>query len=231
MGIVGNFNAFVNPQEKLSTFTIELTSITDEDLKDAKTIDEVLPEFLKFIEGSILVAHNAQFDLGHLYEKMEQLGLKKKTYPTIDTINIARYFYSDKIKRFNLRAVARHFKVKLEQHHRAEFDARATGEIFIEMLSDLYKKDVKLHSDINKLIDLDEAWKCGFTNHVVLLAKDQEGLKNLYKLISETLTTYFHGVPRLTKRTLNKFRKGLLVGSACYKGDVFEKALYIQMRN
>lgn len=226
MGIVGNFNAFVNPQEKLSRFTTELTSITDDDLQDEKTIDEVLPEFLKFIEGSILVAHNALFDLGHLYEKTKQLELEKKTYPTIDTINIARYFYSDKIKRFNLRAVARHFKVKLEQHHRAEFDARATGEIFIKMLADLYKKDVKLHSDINKLIDLDEAWKCGFTNHVVILAKDQEGLKNLYKLISETLTKYFHQVPRLTKRTLNKFRKGLLVGSACYKGNVFEKALY-----
>lgn len=226
MVVVEEFNAFVNPEQKLSSFTKELTSITDEDLIDAKTIDEVLKEFIKFIEGTILVAHNAKFDLGFLLEKSKNLGLEEKAYPTIDTINIARYFYSDKIKRFNLNSVARFFKVKLEQHHRAEFDARATGEIFIKMLLDLYKKDIKLHSDINKLIDLDEAWKCGFTNHVTILAKNQEGYKNLFKLVSETLTDYYFNGPRLTKRTLTKYKSGLLVGSACYKGDVFEKALY-----
>lgn len=225
MVVVDEFNAFVNPLQKLSEFTIKLTSIKDEDLIDAKTIDKVLPEFIKFIDNSILVAHNAKFDLGFLYENSKNIGLDKRVYPTIDTINIARYFYSDKIKRFNLNSVARFFKVKLEQHHRAEFDARATGEIFIKMLLDLYKKDIKLHSDINKLINLDEAWKCGFTNHVTILVKNQEGYKNLFKLISETLTDYYHNGPRLTKKTLTKYRNGLLIGSACYKGNVFEKAL------
>ncbi len=226
MNIVDQFNAFVNPEQKLSEFTIELTSITDEMLAAARTIEEVLPEFLEFIEGSILVAHNVKFDLGFLYEKTRSLGLEEKEYPAIDTINIARYFYSNQIKRFNLKSVARLFQVKLEQHHRAEHDARATGEIFLRMLVDLYKKDVVLHSDLNKLIDLNEAWKCGFTNHIVVLAQNQEGYKNLFKLVSETLTNYYYDGPRLTKGTLNKYRKGLLVGSACYKGDVFEKALY-----
>jgi len=138
------------------------------------------PEFLEFIEGSILVAHNVKFDLGFLYEKTRSLGLEEKEYPAIDTINIARYFYSNQIKRFNLKSVARLFQVKLEQHHRAEHDARATGEIFLRMLVDLYKKDVVLHSDLNKLIDLNEAWKCGFTNHIVVLAQNQEGYKNLF---------------------------------------------------
>ncbi len=224
--ITSQFSMFVNPEEKLSQFISDFTSITDEDLQDAQTIDEVLPQFIDFIGDSILVAHNAKFDLGHLYYKMKELGLGERRYPAIDTMNIAKYFYSDKIKRFNLRNVARLFKVKLEQHHRAEFDARATGEIFINMLTDLYKKDVKIHSDLNKLIDLDEVYKHAITNHVVVLAKNQVGYKNLFKLISEALTDTLVGNPRLTKKTLNKYKEGLLVGSACYKGRVFESALY-----
>ncbi|NLN50266.1 MAG: PolC-type DNA polymerase III [Acholeplasmataceae bacterium] len=224
--IVDEFNAFVNPEEKLSHFTTELTSITDADLKDAETIEQVLPRFLTFIEGSILVAHNAAFDIGHLYQKIADLNLGSKRYPTIDTINIARYFYSDEIKRFNLRAVARFFKVRLEQHHRAEYDAKATAEIFLKMLDDLLKLGIKLHSDINRLVDLEKAWKCGFTSHLNLLVATQEGYKNLAKLVSETLTDYFHDGPRLTKKTLEKYREGLLIGSGCYKGEVFEAALY-----
>lgn len=225
MVIVDEFNSFVNPQEKLSEFTKKLTSIADEDLENALTIEEVLPAFRDFIEGSILVAHNAKFDLGFLYEKSKILGLEEKVYPAIDTINIARYFYSDEIKRFNLNSVAKFFKVKLEQHHRAVFDARATAEVFIKMLYDLFKKDVKVHSDLNKLIDINEAWKHGFPNHVTILAENQKGYKNLFKLVSETLTNYYHDSPRLTKNILNKYKEGLLVGSACYKGNVFLSAL------
>lgn len=226
MNIVGQFNSYVNPEEKLSHFTKELTSITDEDLANAPKIEEIFPDFLNFIEGSILVAHNASFDMGHLYEKAKDLGINVTRYPVIDTINIARYFYSDELKRFNLRAVAKHFKVKLMQHHRAEHDAQATAEVFIKMLSDLYRRGVKYHSDINKLIDLNEAWKHGFSNHVVIIAQNQKGYKNLFKLMSQALTDNFHNEPRLTKENLYKHREGLLVGSACYNGSVFEAALY-----
>ena len=155
----------------MSYFTTELTTITDNDLKDAETIDKVLPKFLEFIDGSILVAHNATFDLGHIYQKMADLGLGSNRYPAIDTMNIAKYYYSDSLKRFNLKAVAKQFKVKLDQHHRAAADAYATAEIFVQMLSDLLKNDINLHSDINKKIDLNTAWKCDFPTHLTLLVK------------------------------------------------------------
>ncbi len=223
--IVESFNAFVNPEEKLNEFTKELTGITDEDLKDAQKVDKVLPRFIDFIEGSILVAHNASFDLSHLYQKIIDLGLPFKKYPSIDTIGISRYFYDD-LTRHNLKAVARYFKVKLTDHHRAHADAQATAEIFLKMLGDLFSKGIYNHKDINKTIDEKKAYKCGFPNHVTILAQTQEGYKNLFKLVSETLTDYFFEGPRLTKKTLDKYRKGLLVGSSCYKGEVFEAALY-----
>ena len=223
--IIDRFNMFVNPEEKLSNFTTELTSITDDDLKDAETIDTALPKFIDFIKDSILVAHNASFDLSHLYQKMIDLNIPLVKYPSIDTIAIARYYY-DELKRFNLKAVSRYFKVKLDQHHRAEADAQATAEIFLKMLGDLFEKGIYNHQDINKDIDYEKAYKCGFPNHVTILAKTQAGYKNLFKLISEALTDYFHEGPRLTKTTLEKYREGLLVGSSCYKGAVFEAALY-----
>ncbi|MFA5720524.1 MAG: exonuclease domain-containing protein, partial [Acholeplasmataceae bacterium] len=223
--VVDRFNMFVNPEEKLSNFTKELTSISDEDLVDAETIDTALPKFIDFIGSSILVAHNASFDLSHLYQKMIDLGLPLIKYPSIDTIALARYFYDD-LNRFNLKAVARYFKVKLEQHHRAEADSQATAEIFLKMLGDLFEKGIYNHLDINKNIDYKKAYKCGFPNHVTILTQTQEGYKNLFKLVSEALTDYFHDGPRLTKTTLEKYRQGLLVGSSCYKGEVFEAALY-----
>lgn len=223
--IIDRFNVFVNPEEKLSAFTTELTTITDADLENAETIEKVLPQFLEFIGSAILVAHNAAFDLSHLYQKMIDIGLPLVKYPSIDTIALARYYYED-LKRFNLKAVARHFKVRLEQHHRAEADAQATAEIFLKMLGDLFEKGIYNHQDINKDIDLKTAYKCGFPNHVTILAQNQAGYKNLFKLVSETLTEYFHNGPKLTKTTLEKYRQGLLVGSSCYKGEVFEAALY-----
>ncbi|MDD4468798.1 MAG: PolC-type DNA polymerase III [Acholeplasmataceae bacterium] len=225
MAITSEFNSFVNPEQKLSYFTTELTTITDADLKDAKTIDQVLPEFLDFIEGSILVAHNATFDLGHIYQKMADLGFEVKRYPAIDTMNLAKYYYSDSLKRFNLKAVAKQFKVKLDQHHRATADAYATAEIFVQMLTDLLKKNISLHSDINKEIDLEVAWKCDFPSHLILLAKNKIGYKNLFKIVSDTLTDHFSGSPILLKSTLDKYREGILIGSGCVNGLVFEAAL------
>ncbi len=225
MTITNEFNSFVNPEQKLSYFTTELTTITDNDLKDAETIDKVLPKFLEFIDGSILVAHNATFDLGHIYQKMADLGLGSNRYPAIDTMNIAKYYYSDSLKRFNLKAVAKQFKVKLDQHHRAAADAYATAEIFVQMLSDLLKNDINLHSDINKKIDLNTAWKCDFPTHLTLLVKNKVGYKNLFRIVSDSLTDHFSGSPILVKSVLDKYREGLLVGSGCVNGQVFEAAL------
>ncbi len=222
MTIVDRFSTFVNPEEKLSEFTKSLTTIEDKDLVSAPKIAEVLPEFIDFIGDSILVAHNALFDLRHLYENMKKLNITR-TFSAIDTLNLARYHYPE-LKRFNLRAVSKYFKVDLKRHHRADSDSEATAEVFVKMLSDRLKHISNL-DELNKEIDLNEAHKHIFPNHIVLLAKNQVGYKNLLKIVSETLTTHFHEIPRLTRRTLEKYKEGILIGSACYNGRVFEAAL------
>ncbi|MCK9289293.1 MAG: PolC-type DNA polymerase III [Acholeplasmataceae bacterium] len=222
MTVADRFTTFVNPEEKLTDFTTSLTSITDDDLKSAPKIEEVLPQFIDFIGDAILVAHNASFDLKHLNENMRTLKLEK-TFPAIDTLNMAKYHYPA-LKRHNLKAVSKYFKVELTRHHRAENDSEATAEIFLKMLQDRLKKVTHL-DQLNKEIDLNEAHKHVYAKRVILIAKNQVGYKNLFKIISDSLTASFSDIPRLTRRTLEKYREGILVGSGGYAGMVFEAAL------
>lgn len=219
------FQIFVNPGEELSTFTTELTDITDEMLKDAPTIKEALPQFLDFAKDAILVAHNATFDIGHIEENAKALHLPFDASKVIDTLNAARYFYHDKMKRFNLKAVASYFKVKQEQHHRADDDAFVTANIWKLMLIDLQKFKIKTYQDINSAIDVKEAWKHPRPYHMNILVQNQTGYKNLFKIMSDALTDHFSRGPRVTKSVLQKNRQGLLVGSGCANGNVFEAAL------
>ncbi|MGE4320648.1 MAG: PolC-type DNA polymerase III [Acholeplasmataceae bacterium] len=223
--ILESFQLFVNPNEPLSTFTTELTDITDEMLKDAPIIDEALPEFLAFAKDAILVAHNALFDVGHIRENARKLDLYFNDSKVIDTLSLARYFYSDQLNRFNLKAVAKFFKVKQEQHHRAEDDAQVTAQIWQLMLHDLSKLNIKQYQDINKAIDVKEAWKHVMPYHLNVLAQTQEGYKNLFKVVSDALTDHFYKGPRTLKSILDKHREGLLIGSGCANGNVFEAAL------
>ncbi len=223
--IIERFQIFVNPGEALSTFTTELTDITDEMLENAPSIEEALPQFLAFAKGSILVAHNAMFDVGHIEENAKALGLSFDQSKVIDTLNAARYFYSDQLKRFNLKAVASYFKVKQEQHHRADDDALVTANIWMLMLIDLQKFKIKTYQDINNAIDPKEAWQHPMPYHVNILVQNQVGYKNLFKVMSDALTDHFSKGPRVLKSVLDKNRQGLLIGSGCANGDVFEAAL------
>lgn len=223
--ITEKYQTFINPVEPLSSFTTELTDITDEMLENAPTIDQALPEFLKFIESGVLVAHNALFDVGHIKENARALNLSFDDSLVIDTLNLARYFYNDSLKRFNLKALARQFKVKQEQHHRAEDDASVTAQIWLSMLNDLLKMNIKHYHEINQAIDEKESWKHIRPYHINVLTQNQDGYKNLFRVISDALTTHFYGGPRTLKSVLEKYREGLLVGSGCSNGDVFEAAL------
>ncbi len=219
------YQTFVNPIEPLSTFTTQLTDITDEMLETAPTIDQVLPGFLKFIEGGVLVAHNALFDVGFIKENAKELSLEFDDSLVIDTLNMARYFYNEQLKRFNLKALAKFFKVKQEQHHRAEDDAYVTAQIWLSMLNDLFKQNIKQFNEINETIDEKESWKHIRPYHINILTKTQVGYKNLFRVISDALTTHFYHGPRTLMSVLSKFREGLLIGSGCSNGNVFEAAL------
>ena len=221
---IAKFETFINPERKLSELTKELTSITDEDVNKAPKIEEKMQEFLDFIDGCILVAHNASFDMAHIYENMRRLKIEK-TFPVIDTLQLARSFYYKELKRFNLKACAKFFKVKQDHHHRATDDTRVTAEVFMHMLNDLFKRGIYDYKDINNSYDKEESWKHVIPSHINLLVKNQTGLKNLYKIVSDSLTVHFYGEGRLLKSVLDKYREGILVGSGCVNGEIFETAL------
>jgi len=224
--VVDQFNSFVNPLMHIPQKVQNLTSITDETVKEAETIDVVLPKFLEFIGDSILVAHNATFDVSHIYENMKNLGIKRdKPFDVIDTLQIARNFYADELKRFNLAAMAKLFKVNQEHHHLADDDTRVTAECFIKMLDYFYQHDIYNYNELNKKINPKEMYKHVIPSHINILVKNQVGYKNMFKVLSDSLTTHFFNESRVLKSVLESLHDGILVGSGCYNGEVYELAL------
>ena len=221
---IDEFSTFVCPSRKISKVITNVTEITNDDLANAPTIEEVLPAFAEFIEGAILVAHNALFDMGHLYYQLKKLGLYKHDYPCIDTLQMAKAMYSNILKRFNLKDVAKGLKVDLEQQHRALHDAHSTSNVFMKMLGDLHERCIYNYKDINTITNVNEAFKYMIPSHINILVKNREGLKNFYKIISDSHTTHFHKEARILKSVLTKYRDGLLVGSGCYNGEIFKMA-------
>lgn len=224
-GIIETFERFVNPERPISEKITALTTITDEMVMDAPTIKEVLPEFMDFCKGSILVAHNAKFDVGFIYANIKRLNLNYEMLPAIDTLNLFRAGYYKDVKKFNLKVLAKYFKVKQEQHHRAIDDTRVTALCFIGMLNDLYNKGITNYKDINSIINPDEHYKHIIPSHINILAKNPVGYKNMYKLVSDSLTNHFYVDARALKSIIMTFREGLLLGSGCSNGEVFELAL------
>ena len=222
--IIEEFSSFVKPKNAITEFITNLTSITNDDVRVADPIEVVLPKFKAFFEGCILVAHNATFDNSHIYANLRKLNLYDGPLKSIDTLQLARARYSHKLKTFNLKAVSKYFDVELEQHHRAIYDTRATAYVFIKMLSDLFDVGIYDYDQINQTIDPQELYKLNFPNHFSILVKDLVGKKNLYKIISDSHTVHFHRVPRILKSFLNEHREGLLIGSGCINGEVFETA-------
>lgn len=223
-GIIETFECFVNPHVSLSEKIVSLTSITDADLKDAESIETVLPRFLDFCKGSILVAHNASFDVSMIYANAKRLGIECEDFPVIDTLNLFRAGYYDKVKAFNLKQLSSYFKVKQEHHHRATDDTRVTALCFVGMLEDLYKRGITNYQDINSLINPEEHFKHIIPATITLLAKNSVGYKNLIKLTSDALTTHLASQAVALRSKIEELREGLLVGSGCDDGNVFEFA-------
>lgn len=222
--IIDRFSTFANPHRNLSKKIVELTHITDEMLKDAPEVDDVVADFLEFIEGSVLVAHNARFDMGFLQEAVKRIGQKPVKNPVIDTLELARMLFPD-MRNHRLNTLADKLGIRLEQHHRAIYDAETTGHILWKML--IMANEQKEITHLNQLNESRGERDLLRTRpfHAILLVQNQEGMKNLYKLISMSHLKYFYRVPRIPRSELIKHRQGLLVGSACERGELFEAAL------
>lgn len=223
--IIDEFSSFVKPNTKISAFTTELTSITQDDVRNADHIEVVLPKFYDFIKGSILVAHNATFDNSHIYANLRRLGLFENFLPTIDTLQLFRLRYGKGLKKFGLDAMVKYFDIVLVQHHRAVHDAKATALCFIAMLNDLLDNNIKNYNMINSTINENEAYKFGRPSHLTILTVNEVGKKNMYKIVSDAHTVHFYNKDaRILKSYLQKHREGLLIGSACINSDVFDTA-------
>ncbi len=220
--VIEQFDEFIDPGHPLSEFTTQLTGITDDMVRGSKPLEQVLKEFQAFCEGSILVAHNATFDVGFMNMNYQRHHLPVIKQPVIDTLEFARNLYPE-FKRHGLGPLTKRFQVSLESHHLANFDAEATGRLLFIFLNDAKEKfGIELLSDLNtKVVDAD-SYKRARVKHATIYAKTQDGLKNLFKLISYSNVNYFSGVPRIPKSVLEAHREGLIIGSACSEGEVFE---------
>ncbi|HEY4553171.1 MAG TPA: PolC-type DNA polymerase III [Bacillaceae bacterium] len=219
--IIDRFERFANPHHPLSSTTIELTGITDDMVKDAPEVSEVLQDFHEWMGDSILVAHNASFDMGFLNTGCQKIGIGKIKNPVIDTLELGRFLYPE-FKNHRLNTLAKKFDIELTQHHRAIYDAEATGYLLAKMLKDAKEKDILYHDQLNDNMGKGDAYKRARPYHCTLLAQNETGLKNLFKLVSYSHLNYFYRVPRIPRSLLEKYREGLLVGSGCDKGEVFE---------
>ena len=220
--IVAEFDEFINPGHPLSAFTTELTGITDEHVKNAKPLVQVLKEFQEFCKDTVLVAHNATFDVGFMNANYERHGLPKITQPVIDTLEFARNLYPE-YKRHGLGPLTKRFGVALEHHHMANYDAEATGRLLFIFIKEVAEKHGV--TDLARLnLDLisPDSYKKARVKHATIYVKNQVGLKNIFKLVSLSNTQYFEGVPRIPRTVLDAHREGLILGSACTEGEVFD---------
>ena len=206
-------------------FEIEkLTGINDNMVLDAPKIDRVLPEFLEFCRGAVMVAHNAGFDISFIKENARQQGLEFN--PTVlDTVSLARVLLPN-LNRFKLDTVAKELKINLANHHRAVDDAGATAEIFVRFIKMLKERDIFDLSQLNELSRMTvEMIRKMPTYHIIIIAKNDVGRVNLYRLVSESNLTYFARRPRIPKSLLSQYREGLIIGSACEAGELYQALL------
>ena len=222
--ITDRFSAFVNPDVPIPFEIEKLTGINDDMVVGAPQIDVVLPQFLEFCRDCVLVAHNATFDMSFIIENAEKLGYETD-FTYVDTVPIARILLPNQAKH-TLDAVAKSLGVSLENHHRAVDDAEATAQIFVKMLPMLRENGTENLTQLNELgASSEELVKKLPTYHGIILAKNDLGRINLYRLVSASHLTYFHRQPRIPKSLIMKYREGLILGSACEAGELYQAIL------
>ena len=222
--ITDRFSTFVNPEVPIPFRIEELTSIKDDMVIDAPKIEEILPEFMKFCEGAIMVAHNADFDMSFIKKNCELQGITRE-FTIVDTVALARILLPN-LNRFKLDTVAKALNVSLDNHHRAVDDAACTAEIFVKFIAMLKERGMENLDDVNHMGSTSpEAVMKMPTYHAIILATNDIGRINLYRLVSMSHLTYYHSRPRVPKSEFVKYREGLLLGSACEAGELYRAIL------
>ena len=221
--VIDSFETFVNPEKPIPMRVQEITHITDEMVKDAPTIEEIMPKVLEFFGDSVLVAHNADFDTSFIKYNCDRMGLKfDNTY--LDTLRLAKDLFPD-YKKYKLGIIAENLGIKVEVAHRALDDVDTTVKVFNVMLKMLKDKGIKTLEEMDK----EEEGKANFKKlksyHAIILAKDYVGLRNLYRLVSISHVDYFYKRPLILKSLFKKYSEGLILGSACDQGELYQAIL------
>jgi DNA polymerase III subunit alpha, Gram-positive type len=225
--VIDKFSAFVNPQKPIPARVVEVTKITDDMVRDAETIDKVFPKIMDFIKDSVLVAHNAAFDIGFLKHNARVLGYDFH-FTYIDTLTLAQELFPE-FKTYKLGRIAKNLGISVEVAHRALDDVDTTVKVFKVMLEKLIERGAQTLEDIDIYgsdeVAKREEYKKLKTYHAIILAKDYIGLKNLYRLVSISSLDYFHKRPRILKSVFKKYSEGLILGSACSEGELYQSIL------
>lgn len=225
--VVDKFSCFVNPEKSIPPRVVEVTGITDDMVRDAETIDKVFPKLLEFIKDSVLVAHNAEFDVGFLRHVARELGYEFD-FTYLDTLSLAYELFPE-YKTYKLGRIAKNLGIKVDVAHRALDDVDTTVKVFKVMLDMLKERGVNTLEDIEIYASDETAKKEAFkklrTHHAIILAKDYVGLKNLYKLVSYSHLDYFYKKPRILRSMFKKYSEGLIIGSACSDGELYQSIL------
>ena len=216
--VIDTFECFVNPEKPIPEEVVKVTHITDDMVKDAETIDKVMPKVLEFMGDSVLVAHNADFDIGYMRYNCEQLGLPfNNTH--IDTLRLAKAVFPE-FSRYKLGFIADKLGIKVDVAHRALDDVKTLVAVFKEIIERAKDRKAKTIDDFDNVFETDFRKLPSY--HMIILAQNYVGLKNLYKLVSYSHLDYFYKKPRILKSILNQYREGLIIGSACEAGELYK---------
>lgn len=219
--IIDKFSTFVNPKEPIPFRIEQLTSINDDMVIDAPVIEDILPEFLEFSKDCVMVAHNADFDMSFIIKDAKKIGMNRD-FTIVDTVALARMLIPQ-ISKYKLDNVAKALGVSLENHHRAVDDAGCTAEIFVKFIEMLEVRDVFTLDELNNMASNSvERIKKMPTHHAIIIALNEIGRVHLYELVSDSNIDYFHRQPRIPKSDFLKHREGLLIGSACEAGELYQ---------
>ena len=218
--IVDSINWLINPQIEIPQNIQELTGITNEMVKNAPALDSIIDDIKSYFGEHPIVAHNASFDYTFMRNAFESFNESIEN-TVIDTVEMAKLIFPE-YKRYNLKSLCKRLKINLENHHRASDDARAAAEILISMFNKYESDDLgRINEEARSKID----FKKSKTFHVTLYAMNKEGLRNLYELVTMSHIDYFYKKPRIVKSELLRKRKGLMVGTACEAGELFQAIL------
>ena len=223
--IIDTFDELIDPKRPLPSKIVELTHITDDMLKGKMNEEEGVKKFKEWYQDLPLVAHNAKFDTSFIKMAYQKYNLGELTNPIIDTLELSRTLDRGEA-RHSLSAITKRYNVVFDEtaHHRANYDAEGTGLVLAKMIKKLMDNNMKTIKDLNNLVSKDEIYKYGRSHHINILTLNKEGLKNLFTLVSLANTKYLYKTPRILRSEIDKYRKGLLIGSGCYEGEVFTQA-------